>query len=190
MDGDFFSKISRLGRDTAEAALSALAGGDWDPFLSEKLIDQIVAANDGIPSLPRVIADLRGLSELPQLAATQSKSVAQRINSYAHEYGGVLDLMLADVARRRIAIGDYDEVSVLRRFAEHVLDRSVIFARGGPVDFSTDAQLIGVRRLLAPTATAAAETLARRPVAKLLGLSRRRRRLTNDSNLLELGGSP
>ncbi len=53
MDGDFFSKISRPGRDTAEAALSALAGGAWDPFLAENLMDKIVAANGTRMITPR-----------------------------------------------------------------------------------------------------------------------------------------
>ncbi len=43
MDGDIFGRVTRIGRETAAAALSALNGGLWDPFCVERTMDLLVS---------------------------------------------------------------------------------------------------------------------------------------------------
>jgi hypothetical protein len=99
--------------------------------------------------------------------------------------GGVLDLILKNVAEKSIYQGTYGERAVLNRLVSAVVERGIVYGRDGLIEPCDSEQLNGACALLSPIATAAAEILQSRPDAKRLGLSRGHARVTPDTNLLE-----
>ncbi|HVZ31572.1 MAG TPA: hypothetical protein VG963_04055 [Polyangiaceae bacterium] len=184
MDGDIFSKVTKLGAGAADALLRAAEGGPWDPFCARRALDVLVSAADGIQSVPMVLEALRKLSSAPLLATAVREHACREIASARLNAPSTLDLILQKLAQSCILRGEYDPRTVLERFSERLLDRTVVSARGGLGERASTGVVEFSRELLRPIARDAADVLVARPTAKRLGLARRLSKLAPDSNLL------
>jgi hypothetical protein len=185
VDGDVFGKVTRLGRAAAEAVSRAIAGEMWDPYHASRCLDVLIAAANGIPSLPVALAELAGLRGSPLLARFAAENALQRIREASSgPKCTVLDLILRSVVERSILRGDLATQSILNCYCGEVLDRAILTGRGGFMDQHGPALLNEARGVLAPVALAAATILEARPDAKRLGLARSHADVTPDTNLL------
>ncbi|WP_437489060.1 hypothetical protein WME75_09985 [Sorangium sp. So ce1014] len=185
MDGDVFGRVSKIGRDAGEAALRALDGCGWDPYPAERCLDILVAAADGVPSLPLVLREVRNISASPLFARMLGEHSSQRIvAAVADVKGGVLDLILKNEIQKCVLRGVFDERVILTRFCEQLLDRAIISGRDGFREQHGSERVREVQKLLRPIAASAAEVMQSRPDAKRLGLARRHPRITPETDLL------
>jgi hypothetical protein len=189
VDGDIFGVVTRLGRAAADAVARALEGGRWDPFFAAQCLDDLHAKAGGLPTLPGVLRILEGLRATPLLAYSQREAAIERLNDVHRNTEGVttLDLMLRCSAEKSIWSGEYDSVRVLERYCQSALDAAIMSSRGGYLETHGHTRKEDARTLLAPIATAAAETLARRPTARRLGLAPPHANLQPDTDLLGSG---
>lgn len=68
MDGDGFSRATRLGRAAAQAVgRAASADAPFDGFSTARLIDHVVELSGGIASLPSILSVLGELGSAPRL---------------------------------------------------------------------------------------------------------------------------
>lgn len=185
MDGDDFSRATRLGRAVAEAVIGA--GSDqtpFDGFTTARLIDHFVEVSGGIACLPCVLEILADLRSAPLLVGTRIDEACVRVDEAAHgPECGMLDLHLGLVAQSAILRGQTDAMAIMERFMCSFIERHVIMGRGGLVDIDGLRYIERARELTAPVARAAAAELIRRPDARRLGLARAYR-ITETSNLL------
>lgn len=189
VDGDVFGKVTRLGRDAADAVARALSGEDaWDPFLAERCLEVLVGAAGGIPSLPVVVAELGALRAAPLLAPTLAEAAVERIHE-ASLTGETteLDLILRGVAQREVLRGEFQIRSVLERFCAELLDRAILCGRGGFMEQHGVGRIDEARGLLRSVTIDGARVLEKRPTAKRLGIAIRHAHVGSDTNLL--GGS-
>jgi hypothetical protein len=185
VDGDVFSKVARPGRAAADAVMRALDGGVFDPFCAALCLDKLIAAAEGVPSLPGVLREVRTPDALPLFAGVLRENTGQRIASaVANAKGGILDLILKSEAQKCVHRGVRDEREMLTRFCATLLDRAIISGRNGLREKHGCERVPDVHTLLRPVAAAAAEVLLRRPDAKRLGLARRHARITPETDLL------
>jgi hypothetical protein len=186
VDGDIFGAVTRLGRAAADAVVRALEGGRWDPFFAAHCLDDLHVKAGGIPTLPGVLRILEGLRATPLLAHSQREAAIERLNDVHRNTAGVttLDLMLRAAAEKSIWSGEYDSVRVLERYCQSALDATIMSPRGGYLETQGHARKEDARTLLAPIAAAAAETLARRPAARRLGLAQPHANVQPDTDLL------
>lgn len=187
MDGDDFSRATRLGRTAVDAMWASIStGAQFDGFATGQLIDRFVGYADGIPSLPNVLSILADLAATPLLVQARTDEAIERINDAT----GVaectmLDLQLRDVVTSSLLRNEIDPQPILERFIEQFIERNVIMARNGFVESHGLEHAQAARDLTAPLVRAAAEELIRRPDAKRLGLTREFfQRLNETSNLL------
>lgn len=185
MDGDDFSRATRLGRTVAEGVISVAADdAPFDGFATAQLIDHFVEASGGVACLPRVLAILADLGSQPLLLATRVDEALERVNEAAHgPECGMLDLQFGLVAQSAILRGQTDPAAIVERFIRALIERHVIMGRGGLVDIDGLRHAERARELTGPVARAAVAELIRRPDAKRLGLSRAFR-ISESSNLL------
>lgn len=185
MDGDDFSRATRLGRAVADAVIRASSNEEpFDGFTTARLIDHFVQVSGGVVSLPGILAVLDDLSATPLLIATRIDEACARVNEAAHgPECGMLDMQLGLAAQSAILRGQTDARTVVEAFIGTFIDRHVIMGRGGLVDIDGSRYVERARELTAPIVRAAAAELIRRPNAQLLGLTRAYH-ITEDSNLL------
>jgi hypothetical protein len=187
MDGDDFSRATRLGR-TAVAAIWDSISNDvpFDGFATGQLIDRFVGHAEGIPSLPGILSILADLAAEPLFVQARTDEAIDRVNEVAD--GGdctMLDLQLRDVVMSALVRNEIAPLPILVRFFERFIERNIIMARNGFVETHGLRHAQAARDLTAPVARAAAEELLRRPDAKRLGLTREFfERLNETSNLL------
>jgi hypothetical protein len=185
MDGDVFGKVTRIGRDAAEAVLGTLGGQPWDAFCAERCLELLVATAGGVPSLPEVLGQIEGLNASPLLARVRAEAVCDEIASIERRTdGGILDLILKATAQKRILQGVFDSRDIVTNFVVALLDRAVVYARGSPIGVRGCAEIRAARQRLHGVAERAAAELLQRPNAKRLGLTRNRPRITAETNLL------
>lgn len=185
MDGDDFSRATRLGCAAAEAVRAASSEAPFDGFATARLIDHFVALSGGIRSLPAILSVLEDLRCAPLLMPTQIDEACKRVNDVAHGPDcGMLDLHLGSVAQSAILRGQVDATTVIESFICSFVERHVIMGRGGLVEIVGLRHVERARELTAPIARRAAAELIRRPDAQLLNLARAYR-ITEQSNLLE-----
>lgn len=80
MDGDDFSRATRLGRMAAEAIWEAVANdAPFDGFTTGQLIDRFVEQAGGIPSLPGILALLTDLASEPLFLQARTEEGLARI---------------------------------------------------------------------------------------------------------------
>jgi hypothetical protein len=130
--------------------------GAWDPFLSARCIEVLIAKAEGIRSLPPVMVE----------------SAVERIGDAVREAKGTeLDLMLRSAAQKSLLQGAYEPRAVLQRFCAELLDRSIISGRGGFLELTDGgpARSGEAMAILAPVAAQAAQCLEARPDATWLG---------------------
>jgi hypothetical protein len=185
MDGDDFSRVTRLGRTVAEGVIRvATNGAPFDEFPTRQLFDQLVEVSDGIPSLSPVLKLLSDWGSQPLLLLTRRDEAVERVNEIMHgPRCGMLDLQLGKVAQSAILRGQTDPAAIVERFLRALVERHVIMGRGGLVDIDGPRHVERARELTAPIAREAATKLIGRPNAKRLGLSRAFH-ITESSNLL------
>ncbi len=187
MDGDDFSRATRLGRTAAEAIWEAVANdAPFDGFATGQLIDRFFQQADGIPSLPGILAVLTDLASEPLFVQARAEEALARI---AEAVRGpectMLDLQLGHVVESAVLRNQIAPQPILERFFQAFIERNIIMARGGLVETYGLQHAHAARDLTAPIARAAAEELLRRPEAKRLGLSSEfLQRLNENSNLL------
>ncbi len=185
MDDDVFGRVTKLGRDAAQAVWRALCGEPWDAFLPKRCLDALFCAADGVHSLPVVVEELAGLRDAPLLSRVGTDPAIERIRSASLEQdGSELDLILLSVAGRSILRGHYEIQGVLRRFCQELLDRIILTGRGGFLEQHGSTRLDQARTVLAPIAAEAAAILTVRPEAKRLNLARPHANIGPDSDLL------
>jgi hypothetical protein len=185
MDGDVFGRVTRIGRDAAEAVLAALGGQPWDAFCAERCLELLVATAGGVPSLPEVLRQIQDLNASPLLARVQAEPACDEIASIVRRVdGGILDLILRATAQKRMLQGVFDARDIVTNFVVTLLDRAVVYGRGSPIGVRSRAEIRAARERLRGVATRAAEELLQRPNAKRLGLTRNRQRITAETNLL------
>jgi hypothetical protein len=90
VDGDVFSKVARPGRAAADAVMRALDGGMFDPFCAALCLDKLIAAAEGVPSLPGVLREVRTPDALPLFAGVLRENTGQRIASAVANAKGVV----------------------------------------------------------------------------------------------------
>lgn len=186
VDGDIFGAVTRLGRDAAEGVALAVGGAVWDPFLAARCLDVLVSEANGIPSLPGIMRELRGLQDAPLLANTLVEISLDRIGEAVRDANGtILDLMLRSAAERCVLRGQYEAREVLETFCTELLDRAIISGQGGFLELDggpgrRDDALSLLRRVAAEGAA----VLEARPDAQRLGLARLHANLEADTNLL------
>lgn len=187
MDGDDFSRVTRLGRTAVDAMWTSITtGAPFDGFATGQLIDRFVGHAEGIASLPNVLAVLEDLAATPLLVQTRTDEAIERVHDAAGVGDGtMLDLQLRDVVTSALLRNEIGPQRILERFFEQFIERNVIMARNGFVETHGLEQAQAARDLTAPLVRAAAEELIRRPDAKRLGLTREFfERLNETSNLL------
>jgi hypothetical protein len=84
MDGDNFSRATRLGRNAACAVLDAARGAPFDPFSAERLLDALIERAGGIPSLQVMLiglADYRSPTLLIVTLSVQEELTASSTGS-------------------------------------------------------------------------------------------------------------
>ena len=182
MDGDEFSKATRLARAAAAAVLDTVGGAVFDPFHIARFYEHIVQEAQGIKSLPAILRILDDLRLMPLLIPVRTEEACQRIADAAHGPAcGMLDLVLERVAQRALLRGETDKTAMVEKFAQALTDRFVIAGRGGLIDMNGINYVQIAKSLMAPMARDAAQALVRKPNAIHLGLSRQFR-LTPESN--------
>lgn len=189
MDGDDFSRATRLGRMAAEAIWETVANdAPFDGFATGQLIDRFIAHAGGIPSLPDILAILADLASQPLFVQTRTDETLARINEAAHgSECTMLDLQLGHIVESAVLRNVIDPQPILERYVQEFIERNIIMARGGFVETYGLEHAGRARDVIAPIARAAAEELLRRPDAKRLGLSREfLQRLSENSNLLDV----
>lgn len=187
MDGDDFSRATRLGRTAVDAMWASISNGaPFDGFATGQLIDRFVGHADGIPSLPGILSILADLAATPLLLQTRTDEAIDRANDAAGVADGtMLDLQLRDVVTSSLLRNEIDPRPILERFFAEFIERNVIMARNGFVESHGLQHAQAARDLTAPLVRAAAAELLRRPDAKRLGLTREFfERLNETSNLL------
>ncbi|HEY6557843.1 MAG TPA: hypothetical protein VI072_11245 [Polyangiaceae bacterium] len=182
VDGDIFSRVTKLGAGAADAVVRVAHGGAWDPFYARRALDVLVSAANGIPSLQAVVDILHKLLSAPLFARVLREQACREIASIRGH--GMLDMMLGKAAQVCILRGEFEPSAVLERFCEHVLHRAVISPRGGLSERVDHGVVDLARSLLKPIAHDAAQVFVARPDAKRLGLAGRLPKLTADANLL------
>jgi hypothetical protein len=189
VDGDDFSRVTRLGRVAADAIWATVTNdAPFDGFATGQLVDRFIEQAEGIPSLPGTLAILADLASEPLFLQTRSDEALARLNAAAQgPECTMLDLQLGHVVESAVIRSVIDPQTVLERFVQDFIERNVIMARGGFVETYGLEHAERARDVVAPIARAAAEELLRRPDAKRLGLSREfLQRLTETSNLLDV----
>jgi hypothetical protein len=185
MDGDDFSRATRLGRAAADAIMTAATtGAPFDGFATAQLIASFVESSGGIPSLPAVLSVLGDLASQPLWVPARTDEALAQINTVAHGLNcGMLDLQLGLVVQSAILRGEIEPRPILERFIQAFIERNVIMGRSGLVETHGLQYAESARDLTAPIVRAAADELLRRPDAKRLLLARAFR-IDEDSNLL------
>jgi hypothetical protein len=185
MDGDDFSRATRLGRAAADAIMNAATtGAPFDGFATAQLIARFVESSGGVPSLPAILSVLGDLASQPLLVSTRTDEALAQINNAAHGTEcGMLDLQLGLVVQSAILRGQVDPRPILERFIQALIERNVIIGRSGLAETYGLQYAESARDLTAPIVRAAADELLRRPDAKRLLLARSFR-IDEDSNLL------
>lgn len=189
MDGDDFSRVTRLGRVAAEDIWATVANdAPFDGFATGQLIDRFIAHAGGVPSLPGTLAILADLASQPLFVQARAEEALARINEGTHgPECTTLDLQLGQVVESAVLRNVIDPQSILERYIQEFIERNVIMARAGFVETYGLEHAARAREVVAPVARTAAEELLRRPDAKRLGLSREfLQRLGENSNLLEV----
>jgi len=187
MDGDDFSRATRLGRAAVDAMWASISNGDpFDGFATGQLIDRFVGHAEGIPSLPNILSILADLAATPLLVQTRTDEAIERVNDATGVADGtMLDLQLREVVTSSLLRGEIDPRPIVERFFEAFIERNVIMARNGFVESHGLQHAQAARDLAAPLVRAAADELLRRPDAKRLGLTREFfERLNETSNLI------
>lgn len=187
MDGDDFSRATRLGRTAAEDIWKAVANdAPFDGFATGQLIDRFVQQAGGIPSLPGILALLTDLVSEPLfLQARTEEALARIAEAVRGPECTTLDLQLGLVVESAVLRNQIAPQPILERFFQTFIERNIIMARGGFVETYGLKHAGAAREITAPIARAAAEELLRRPEAKRLGLSSEfLQRLNENSNLL------
>ncbi|TMQ05626.1 MAG: hypothetical protein E6J91_40120 [Deltaproteobacteria bacterium] len=125
VDGDDFSRSTRLGRAAAEAVVRAASGdAQFDGFSTARLIDHFVELSGGIASLPSVLSVLGNLCSAPLLASTRADDACERVHEAAHgSECGMLDLQLCSVAQSAILRGQTDAATVLESFISAFIEQ-------------------------------------------------------------------
>jgi hypothetical protein len=189
MDGDDFSRATRLGRVAADAIWATVANdAPFDGFATGQLVDRFIEQAGGIPSLPVTLAILADLASEPLFVQARADDALARINDASHgSECTTLDLQLGYVVESSVLRNVIDPQTVLERFVQEFIERNVIMARGGFVETYGIEHAERARDVVAPIVRAAAEELLRRPDAMRLGLSREfLQRLSETSNLLDV----
>ncbi len=189
MDGDDFSRVTRLGRVAAHDIWATITNdAPFDGFATCQLVDRFIEQAGGIPSLPGTLAILADLASEPLFVQARADEALVRINEVAHgSECTTLDLQLGQVAESAILRNVINPQTVLERFVQKLLERNVIMGRGGFVETYGLEHAERARDVVAPIAHAAAAELLRRPDAKRLRLSREfLQRLSETSNLLDV----
>jgi hypothetical protein len=187
MDGDDFSRATRLGRTAAEAIWEAIVNdAPFDGFSTGQLIDRFVGHAGGIPSLPGILALLADLASESLFVQTRTDEALARIAEAVHgPECTTLDLQLGHVVDSAVLRNQISPQPILERFFQAFIERNIIMAREGLVEKHGLQYARAARDLTAPIARAAAKKLLRRPDAKQLELSREfLQRLSENSNLL------
>jgi hypothetical protein len=187
MDGDDFSRATRLGHIAAESAWEAIVNdAPLDGFATGQLIDRFVEHAGGIPSLPSILALLADLASKPLFVQARADEALARITEAVHgSECSTLDLQLGQVVESAVLRNQIDPQPILQRFFQGFIERNIIMSRGGFVETYGLQHARAAQALTAPIARAAADEMLRRPGAKRLGLSREFfQRLSENSNLL------
>jgi hypothetical protein len=187
MDGDDFSRATRLGRTAVAAIWDSISNGaPFDGFATGQLIDRFVGHADGIPSLQPILTVLEGLAAEPLFIQAGIADAIDRVDDAAAVADAtMLDLQLRDVVTSSLLRNEIDPRPILERFFAEFIERNVIMARNGLVESHGLQHAQAARDLIAPLVRAAAAELLRRPDAKRLGLTREFfERLNENSNLL------
>jgi len=173
MDGDDFSRATRLGRAAVDAMWTSISNSaPFDGFATAQLIDRFVGHADGIPSLPPILSILADLAATPLFLQTRTDEAIDRVNDAAGVADGtMLDLQLRDVVTSSLLRNEIEPLPILERFFEQFIERNVIMARNGFVESHGLQHAQAARELTAPLVRAAAEELIQRPGAKRLGLT-------------------
>jgi hypothetical protein len=131
---------------------------------------------------------LDALEAAPLLAPVLSEAAIDRIGDLARAARGtVLDVMLQLAAAKCLIKGEFNPLKVLERFCAVVLERAIIYGRGGFLELQDGGceRLGEARAILAGVAGPAAVVLRARSGAKHLRLTRHHAKITSESNLLE-----
>ena len=171
MDGDDFSRATRLGRAVAEAVVHASEGGEFNPITTALLIDQLVESSAGISSLPAILSLLEDLRATPLLISTRVEESCARVDQAAHgSESGMLDLHFGLVAQSAILRGETDPTKIVESFFRALIERYVIMGRGGLVEVHGARHIGRARELTESVVVAAAAEMIRRPNARHLRL--------------------
>jgi hypothetical protein len=187
VDGDDFSRATRLGRAVADAVIrSAENELPFDGFTTARLIDHFVDVSGGITSLGPILSILEDVRATPLLISTRIDEACARVNEAVHEQDcGMLDLQLGLVTQSALLRGETDALTIVERFCRAFIERYAIMGRGGLLEIDGPRYIARARELIAPIATTAANALLRRPDAQRLGLARAYH-IDENSNLLEV----
>jgi hypothetical protein len=119
VDGDGFSRATRLGRTVAAGVISAATDeAPFDGFSTAQLIDHFAEASGGVVCLPRVLEILADLGSQPLLLVTRVDEGLEHVNEAAHGPAcGMLDLQPGLVAQ---SAARSRTVEMYRRYAEEI----------------------------------------------------------------------
>jgi hypothetical protein len=188
VDGDYFNKVTRLGRAVGDAVRAAAGGASVDPFPAAQLVDHLFARAGGLRSLRPILAILADLGSAPLLLPVRVDEAGERLlQAVRTTQGGSLDLRLARAALASIVRGETAPAVVLKRFFEKVLDAATIGCRGGLLESDGMGSASLARQSFEPVVARAVEESLRRPGAQRLGVVRHFR-ITAETDLLS--GAP
>lgn len=164
MDGDDFSRVTRLGRMAAESVHEAIDNDTpFDGFATGQLIDRFVEHAGGIPSLPSILALLADLVTEPLfLQARADEALAQVAEAVHGSECTTLDLQLGQVVESAVLRNQIDPQPILERFFQSFIERNIIMVRGGLVERYGLQYAQTARDPTAPIACAAAQEMLRR----------------------------
>ena len=118
MDGDDFSRATRLGR-TAVAAIWESISNDvpFDGFATGQLIDRFVGHAEGIPSLRGILSILADLAAEPLFVQARTDEAIDRVHEVADgDDCTMLDLQLRDVVTSALVRNEIAPLPILVRF--------------------------------------------------------------------------
>src|SRR5258708_6662976 len=130
MDGDDFSRATRLGRMAADAIWETVANNaPFDGFATGQLIDRFIAHAGGIPSLPGILAILADLASQPLFVQARAEGALAQINEAVHgPECTTLDLQLGHVVASAVLRNEIAPQPILERYVHGFIERNVIMA--------------------------------------------------------------